>query len=312
MKRILLAFSAAALFSASVLAQDANKIEVSAYVAPNSGVPPAAEKVLESKLTNLITASGFGAAANERFILTAHVTILTEDVTPTTPPLFSYTLSYNLYLGDGMTGTLYSSAQIEAKGVGQTKDKAYLQALKSLSPRDPQLKRMVEEGKQKIIDYFNTNGAAILARAASLANNQQYDAAMWELNSIPSCCPELYAKAQAQMMQVFSKEIAQDGQEKLAQAQAIWNSAQDRDAADRAGAILASINPDSPAYAQAQKLHNQISATIKAKDDREWNFRLQQQRDATAVQQSQIKAARDVAVAYAQNQPKTVYKIYWW
>lgn len=287
-------------------------IAVSAYVAPNSGVPKSAEKVLEAKLKNLISAAGLASSSNTRFILTAHVTTLTEDVTATAPPQYAYTLSFNLFFGDGLSGNLYSSADFETKGVGTSKEKAYQMALKALNPRDPEFKKMILDGENKVIEYYNANGNAIIQEAQTLANNQQYDDAMWVLDEIPSVCPELYQRANELKMSLYQKLIAEEGARALAEARAIWNAGQDRQAADRAGAVLATINPQSPAYAEAVALSNQISARIKTLDEREWNYKLQEQKNEAEIQKSQIKAIRDIAVAKAQNQPKTVYKFYWW
>lgn len=288
------------------------KIAVSAYVAPNSGVPKSADKVLETKLKNLISAAGFASSANTRFILTAHVTTLTEDVTATAPPQYAYTLSFNLYFGDGVSGNLYSSADFETKGVGTSKEKAYQMALKALNPRNPEFKKMIVDGEQKVIEYYNANGNAIIQEAQTLANNQQYDDALWVLDEIPSVCTDLYQRANELKMSFYQKLIAEEGAKALAEARAAWNAGQDREAANRAGAILATINPQSPAYSEAVALSNQIAARVKALDEREWNYKLQEQKNAADIQKAQIKAIRDIGVAKAQNQPKTIYKVYWW
>lgn len=311
MKKLLLALMVA-LSALSAAAAEADKIDISPYVAPNCGVPQASWKVLESKLNRILTASGFVAEGHQRFILTANVNILTEDVTDTAPPKFAYTLSFDLYIGDGMSGTLYASTQIEAKGVGNTKDKAYMQALKGVNPRSPQLKEFVEVGKQKIVDYYNMHGEEILKRAQALANNQDYDAAMWELSCIPEACGSFYSRACDMMVSIYNKQIAEEGSSMLAEARAIWNAGQDREAADKAGAILASINPKSPAFAAAQQLHSQIAARIKTIDDREWRYTMQEQSNEHDLAKAQVLAARDVAVAYASHQPVYNYVVHWW
>lgn len=226
--------------AAGAMAQssEADKIQVAPYVAPNCGCPPAATKALDAKLRNVITAVGFGTSNTDRFILTAHVSILTEDVTPTAPPMYAYTLSIDLYIGDGLTGNLFASTQVETKGVGPTKDKAYLQALKALNPRDPSIKEFVRIGKDKIIDYYNCNGESILNHAVALANNQDYDAALAELNSIPMACTSLYSRASDLMVEFYTKQAEENNASLLAEAQAIWSAGNDRDAADRAGQIL--------------------------------------------------------------------------
>lgn len=313
----------ASVMSLMAAAGDQDKIALTAYVAPNCGVPQASQNVLQTKLNKLLTSCGFGSEANQRFILTARVNILSEDVTPTAPPMYAYTLEFDLYIGDGMSGTLFSSTQVEAKGVGNTKDKAYLQALKALNPKKAELKEFVEEGKTKIIDYYEKNGNAIIQSAQALAQNQKYDEALFELSGIPSVCTELYARACDLMKIFYTKQINEEGASKLAEARAIWDANQDRDAADQAGALLAEINPQSSAFAQAQQLHSQIAARVKALDDREWAYQMREQQHqhdlenatiqaARDVAIAETQAARDVAVAYANAQPTYVYDIYWW
>lgn len=311
-KIVLILFFFSLYFGINAQQTDLNAIAATPYVAENSGVPPAASKVLETKLTNLITSAGMKASPNQRFILTAHVVTLTEDVTPTAPPQYAYTLGVNLYFGDGMNGNLYASADFEVKGVGTSKDKAYLMALKNLSPRDPNLKVMLKKGEQKAIEYYLSQGPSIIKEAQMLANNQDYDQALYVLDQIPAACPDLYNQANEVKMNIYQKQLSEEGAVAIAEARSIWNAGQDRAAADRAGRILATINPQSPAYKEAQTLSAQIAARVKSLDDREWNFKLQQQKDETDVKKQMLSAARDVAMEQAKNQPKTIYKIYWW
>ena len=107
-------------------------------------------------------------------------------------------------------------------------------------------------------------------------------------------------------------QLDKDGEMQYAQALNTWNAGQDYDAAVAAGNILASINPQSKAYAKAQALSNKIAARIKQIDNRAWSLPLQQQADETAIRKLQIKAARDASVAWATHQPKVIYNIGWW
>ncbi len=293
-------------------ASDLNGIAVSPYVSPDCGVPQSAETVLETKLRNLIGAAQMIADPNQRFILTAHVVPLTEDVTPTTPAKYVYTLNINLYFGDGINGKLFSSYSLESKGVGNSKAKAYLAALKAVNPNDPELKAMLKEAQLKVVEYYISQGPSIIKQAQAAAKSQNYEEAFFLLDQIPSACPDLYAQANDIKMQVYHSMISEDGTRDLAEATAIWNAAQDREAADRAGAILARINPQSPAFKEAQALHSKIAARVKAIDDREWNLILQKEKDETAVKKAQLQATKEIALARAKNQPKTIYRINWW
>lgn len=293
-------------------ATDVNAVAVSPYVAPNCGIPPSAETVLESKLTNLILASGMISDPNQRFILTAQVTTLTEDVTATAPVQYVYTLSVNLYFGDGIDGKLFASSNFETKGVGVSKEKAYLAALKALSPNDPKLKAMLKDAQEKVVEYYDSQGPSILRQAEEATNKQNYDEAFYLLNQIPSTCPDLFAEANDMKIKVYNASVSEEGERLLAEARDIWNNGQNKEAADRAGAILASIDPQSSAYKEAQTLHSQIAAKMKSIDDSEWNVTLQQPKDDKSVRKAQLKTAKEIAVARAKNQPKAVYRSHWW
>lgn len=314
MKKNILFLLFAVLFSLNANAQssDLKGISVSPYVAPDSGVPTSAENVLESKLRNLISASGMISDPNQRFILTAHVVPLTEDVTPTTPAKYVYTLSVTLYFGDGVNGKLFASSNFETKGVGDSKSKAYLSALRALNANDPKLKDMLKQAQVKVVEYYLSQGPSILKQAEAAAKTQNYDEAFFLLEQIPSACPDLYAKAADLKMKLYHNYISEEGSRDIAEATAIWNAGQDREAADKAGAILARINPQSPAFKEAQALHNKIAARIKVTEDREWNLTLQKQKDETAVRKAQLQASKELALAHAKNQPKTVYYVRWW
>lgn len=310
--KLILTLLVTILFCGFTSAQDVNKIALSAYIPDNCGVPPASRKVLDTKLKSLVTSCGFGAESNKRFILTSQINILTEDILPTTPVMFSYTLSVNMYIGDGVSGTLFSTTSMEVKGVGKTKDKAYLQALKAINPKNAEFKAFIEEGKQKIIDYYKVTAPSIISKAQSLATSQKYKEAIYVLSEIPQECTEFYEQANKLTSEFYIKHISEEGKILLAEARGVWNSSQDRAAADKAGEILAKINPAAPQYDEAAKLGEEIAKRIEALDAREWQFKLQKQKDETEIAKLQINAAKDIAIEQARNQPDIVYDIYWW
>lgn len=321
MKKIALSILAA-LMSAVAFANDAANIALSPVVAENSGVPKASASVLESKLRTIVTQSGFGAEPGQRFILTAKITPVSEDVTPTAPPMYVYTLNFDFYIGDAVDGKLFTTTQVQGKGTGRTKDQAYMMALKSINPKSQEMKAFVSEGREKIVEYYRVNGPSILKRAQSLAAQQKYDQAAQELLSIPQACVGIYDQANVILSDMFTKKINEEGKSCLAQARSEWNSTQDYDAAERAGVYLAKINPQSNSYTAALALQQEIAARIRALDKREWNFQMQQYKDnvalknkamdnAAALQRERIQAARDVAIAWA-SRPTYVYHYSWW
>jgi hypothetical protein len=73
--------------------------------------------------------------------------------------------------------------------------------------------------------------------------------------------------------------------------------------AKNAGIILNKIDPNANCFGGAQKLRDEIKLRISKIDAREWDMRWETE---VGLQRDAIKAARDIAVAYAENQPDLI------
>lgn len=306
------------LFSQNNLgkADDAGRISLAAVVSNQiEGLTPAAQSNIQNKLNQIATKNGMGGSAlNNRFIITANVVVLTKDITPTAPPMQAYTLEITLYIGDGIEGTLFSSTSITLKGVGQTETKAYNAALQNLKVNDPRFTSFVEEGKNKIIEYYNSQCDFILKEADMLVSQNEFDAAIAKLVSIPEVCKECYDKAMDKVSPIYQQQIDRQCKIDLAEAKNAWNANQDGYGADQASFYLGRIDPNSSCFKDALQFSESIAKRIKELDQREWNFKLKQQQDNVDIQKATIKAARDIGVAYGQNQPQNIQYNYrgWW
>ena len=76
-------------------------------------------KIFENRLKSIVSLNGFGGNKSyPRFVITGDVDELTKEVASTTNPLYVLTLNFNLYIGDAIAGTVFSSESIEIKGIG--------------------------------------------------------------------------------------------------------------------------------------------------------------------------------------------------
>jgi len=314
MKKIFIIISLLFCFSFFAHAQDktsgAERIVITAYIPqPIEGMPEIAVSNLENKLSQIITANGFSGDYNQRFILTANISVLTKDITASAPPMHAYTLEVTFYIGDGVSGVLFASTSTTVKGAGETETKAYINALKNIQTTSPKYQSFIENGKNKIIDYYKTNCDFIIKEATVLASTNNFEAAIAQLISIPTASEACYYKAMDAVIAVYQKYIDKDCQIKLQQANAIWNASQDYESALQAGAVLASIDPDASCFQDIKQLFNKIEKSIIQRDDREWKYILKEQ-----MQESErIEAIRAIGVAYGTNQPNVVYNIRsWW
>lgn len=291
---------------------DAARIALSAYMDPSSSIPNNAKKTLKDRMQKIITKNGMGSSKNTRFIMTANVRELNLEKSETAPVIYIYNLEVNLYIGDGIDGTLFSSCSLEVKAAGDSKDKAYMAALKKIKATDPQYQTFINEGKKKIVDYYTAKCDFIITKAQTKAKNQDFDAAIAELMQVPDVCKECYDKCMAAAQPIYQEKINQEGAKLLAEARGVWSAGQDVAAAEAAAAILAQVNPQSSSFAGAESLNAEMAKRVKELDKREWDFMLKQQQDEVDLEKASIKAIRDIGVAYGENQQPTTYNVVWW
>ena len=295
---------------------DAARITLAAYVPQQiDKMPDAARSILANKLNQIVTQNGMGGAANnERFIITANVNVISKDLTATAPPMTALVLEVTLYIGDGFVGTKFSSTSISVKGVGESETKAYISALKGISPTNSNIQSFVGNGKSKIIEYYNSKCDFIIKEAQTLVSQNNFEEAIFKLTSVPEVCKECYDKAMDAVGPIYQKQIDRECKSKLMEANTAWNAAQDSYGADIAGGILAQIDPNASCYKEALALSNKIAQRIKEIDQRDWKLQLKEQQDNVDIQKATIKAIRDIGVAYGNGQPKTVtYNVRgWW
>lgn len=289
---------------------DSDRLSIGVWIPEQiEGLTPGAYNILENKLNQIITTNGLGDTPNARFIMSANVVVLTKDLVPSAPPMQAYTLDVTFYIGDGFEGKAFATHSITAKGVGESETKAYISALRGIKANDPAFKSFIDKGKARILAYYETNCDFIIKQAKTLAVTQDYDQAIWMLTSIPTVSTGCFDKAMNAVAPIFKEKIDIDCKQKLTKATNIWNAGQSWDAANEAGEVLSSINPNSACYGEINSLASRISKRIYEVDKREWKFKVDTE---IGLQKDLIKAYRDIGVAYGNGQTKTIiYKSFW-
>lgn len=308
-KNLIVAFGlflcAGTMFAQNSTKADYSKLELAAWVPDQAdGMPAAAKKNLENKLQQILIQNGMACSPGDtRFIISANVSVLTKDITATAPPMQAYTLNVVLYIGDGIEGKSYSSYSTNVSGVGENETKAYMNAMKNIKTTDPAYQAFVDKGKQKIVDYYETQCDLIIKEANQLATTRQYDQAIWKLTGVPTFCTSCWDKCMTALAPIYKQKIDYDCEMKTADATRIWNADQSWEGADRAGKILKTIDPKAACYKDAKALSDKIGAKIKEVDGREWNLVYEKE---VGVQKDLIEAYKEVGVAYGKNQPQNI------
>lgn len=306
----------AMLMATMSMAQDYGRIAINVLVPTLPNVPEEARAALETKMQQV--ASQYGLASNgltDRFVMTAKVNVTSKDVTPTTPVKISQKMEVTLFIGDVIDNKVYESVVLSVAGVGQSETQSIIKAFNQIRPTNPKLKTFVENAERKIIEYYINNCSYILTEANTLAQQRKYDAVIAKLMAVPEVCKECYEQCMAKAIEVYQSKIDNEGAILVQQARNKWLITRDYAAATKALSILSEIEPLSKAQTDANKLVEEIDVHLRELDavaeeqrKQEWEFAIKQYNDRVKTQHKLIDAAREVGVAFGNNQPKTITK----
>lgn len=295
-------------------------LSLNVYIPDNAGIPETAARNLEAKLSHAIAANGFGSQSfDNRFVIVPRAEVNSVTVTPTAPPKTVVDGTLYLYVGDGVTSTLFASEAFPVKGIGGNESQAFLSAFTKINPRDRRLQAMLETGRQRIKEYYEQQWPSMIKAAEAAYGEGNYENALSILYSIPPIC-----KGYNQAMDLATRYAAgyrdNTNASLLTQARAAWSQAPNEQGAAEAMKIIAQIDPASSSAAGATTLCNEIKNRLKQVDDREWQeavaaekaareLAAKREANASAERRAAIKAAGEVAKAYAS---RPVYHIGWW
>ena len=300
--------------NAQVKLDDFGRVVLNTYLPNNNSIPAEAKKALETKLNQITTNKGMGGSmVNQRFIITAVVNVGTKDIVAGPPQMIAQNMELTLFVGDAITNTIFSNATISLKGVGANENKALIEAFKTINPKNKEIIAFLEEGKNKIINYYSTQCDFIIKEAQSLEKKEKYDESIYKLSLVPEVCKECYFKCSDLLTIVYQQKIDADCNSKLSKGKMTWSAQHNQQGAELVSSILSEINPKSSCYKEAEKLIKQVSNKLTADEKARLDLKLKQYNDKVSLEKETLKANREIAVEYAKNQPKTITynNIYW-
>ena len=171
---------------------------------------PNARKLFITKLSQITSRNGLGGSSankNNRFIISGDLNVLTKDILPTAPPKYAVTIEANLAVGDGIDGKTIASEFIEFKGVGVSEDKAFIAAIRKINPRHKMVKELLENGKQRIIEYYNSQCDFLAKEASTLSELREFDQAVFTLSQVPKAVKGCYDSSMDLAVEITRKNL---------------------------------------------------------------------------------------------------------
>lgn len=283
-------------------------IHLMAIDAGDDKTPEAANEYLYNRLCSLVSSDGITASGDyAQFFIAARALPLYEQVVPGAPVKTALTLSLSLYIGDYFGEKVFDRLSLEIRGVGESRERAFLNAYRSINSNNGKVADFLRKGKERIVRYYDTEYVNIMKEARRAAQLRHYEHALFLLGAVP-VCSKGYESVSSELVKIYKEYINYSCDKLLMQARTIWAASPDASGAEQVGEILNQLEPDASCYGEAMSLYKEIKA--KVKDD--WNFEIRQKyTDAVNIRKQIIEAARAVGVAYGKGQQPQTTNLMW-
>lgn len=290
----------------TAVAQSNSGIELSTAVGGSEAITTASENILNNKLDNLLTNNGFVKGINSQFVLQSHLdNIQSQQVGGTSNNLLMYDLSVTTRIINSADQNVFAQTTQTVKGMGDNKVKAINSALNKINYNSESFNTFLQQGKNKILNYYTQNCSRILEEATMLEKTDQYDQALYKLTAIPQAASKCYNTAISKALSIYQKKINFDCKTNLAQAKLAWSANPSWDTANEIQSMLSGVNPQSTCYREVSTFTTTMSNRIKELDGREWKMQYEKE---VGLEKDRIQAIKEIGKAYGAGQPKQIIR----
>lgn len=264
---------------------DIGKIALSVVV--SSDVPQA--KVVENKLTQLVSRSGMASHGMENFQIYPKINIQSVDVAEGgMQKIFVANVDVNFYIGQSSNGLVFSSYVATLKGSGNSKERAIANVFQKIDVNSPKIKDFIEQGKAKILEYYQNKCSDIINQIDNLYKTKNdYEEALALAMSIPTEVSSCYEKAQNKAISIYQDYQIQICSKNIQYAKTMIAQQNYSKALD----ILAGIDPTASCFLESKKLISSIENKISAEERKKWDFIVKKHNDAVSLEKQRIDAS---------------------
>jgi hypothetical protein len=261
------------------------------------------KSILKSKLLNIVTNEGVASMECSAMVMVPEVSVVNSElVEGGMRNITALELSIAVSVRNIITNAVFNSLTISVRGNGYSKQEAIRSAINTIKESD--FTQFATSSRKKIIDYYNANTTALIAKAKTLASQQEYDEALALLSTYPESLSG-FSKVSAAIHEIFHQAQTQYCSQILLSARSAYAN---RDF-ETAAALASQIDATSSCGNEAKAL----LSSIKSSTDAEYNNQINLERQAIASKEriatATIHAARDIATAYFKRQTQYVF---WW
>lgn len=257
--------------------------------------------LLRKRLASVVASSGLGLADYSGVVMSPTISITNKQVMEGgMRKMVVYDIDLSIVMSQIITGVDFNSINISLRGEGYTEEAAIVSAINRITNNDGRIMDFFINTKNKIFNYYRYNLKAIIAKANTLAQMQQYEEAIALLYSCPETLSREYEDIAKEMRRIYALYQQKNCREILQKARgeyAIGNY-------DGAILWLNQIDMLSPCAEETRILTNKIRSTVDAERRKEFEMYQQQLKNEADIEKLRIKAIDNIVTAYYKQSSK--------
>ena len=240
-------------------------------------VPPYPElgiegvSLIENKINTIVSKYGVtGNIGNPSFVIIPAINIVSKNITATAPTLYSNKYEVTFYTANLLDGTIFSSTTFSFKGIGESPLKAFINGIEDANINDKDFIKMLTDGKDKAIKYFEANCSSILQEAKTEASQKNFDQAILILKTIPKEV-DCYKTTGELIESYFKSNNAENCNQLLAQMKGEFGKQNDVGNFNPTAMTYFTLIPtDAPCFKEAQSIYNSYLKKLDPKAKQNW------------------------------------------
>ena len=159
-------------FNVANAQNEAHKIALTPMVSDVLELPTVAKNALQQKLTQMALHNGM-ANQDGDFVLTASLSVLEKEVTPTAPPQYAVKIEVMTYVVNLLDDIVVAENSFTIKGVDSNENKALLRAINQINSRSEASRSFIATARENIISFFYITFSNILQQKALHSTYQE-------------------------------------------------------------------------------------------------------------------------------------------
>lgn len=267
---LLLAAAPAAVADAQgAPATELDRIQLGVVLSPRTAEAMGTESTaLARAVESALSARGMGSALPElgtRFV--AYVDMIPIQEEMANGGMVAVKEQLTITFGDVETGRSIGMFQTEKTAVGKNKAGALRNFSSNLRlAQNREFTSALDEANTGIIRFFEAQCASLLREADALVKTREFEGAIFMMASVPREASSCHKQAMQFAADAYTAMLRHQCAAPYAQAKAKWATSKSRENAAAVAEVLGSIPADSPCYAEASAMINDVARVIAQHD----------------------------------------------